>query len=105
MRDESSTKQDLSAGVGAHIPWRVVEVKALPGMRLAVRFADGVSGEVEMAKLIMAPNAGVFGRLRDPVEFARVGIEHGAVSWPGELDLAPDAMYDELKSSGRWVIE
>lgn len=23
--------------------------------------------------------------------------------WPGELDLAPDAMYDEIKANGHWV--
>jgi hypothetical protein len=25
--------------------------------------------------------------------------------WPGEIDLAPDAMYDEIKKQGRWVLE
>jgi hypothetical protein len=70
-----------------------------------VHFADGLSGEVELATLILGAHAGVFEQLRDPALFARVGIDHGAVSWPGELDLAPDAMHDEIKANGRWVIE
>ena len=40
-----------------------------------------------------------------PDVFAQVGIDHGAVTWPGEIDLAPDAMYDEIKASGQWVLE
>jgi hypothetical protein len=29
----------------------------------------------------------------------------GAVMWPGEIDLAPDAMYDEIRKEGRWAPE
>jgi hypothetical protein len=42
---------------------------------------------------------------RDPVLFAQAYVEYGAVIWPGEIDLAPDAMYDEIKKHGRWVPE
>jgi hypothetical protein len=35
--------------------------------------------------------------------FARVGVDHGAVTWPNGVDLAPDAMYDEIKAESRWV--
>jgi len=105
MRDESSSKQDPSAGLVSRIPWHVVEVRPLPGLRLAVRFADGLTGEVELANLILGPRAGIFEQLRDPALFARVRIDHGAVSWPGDIDLAPDAMHDEISASGQWVIE
>jgi hypothetical protein len=46
----------------------------------------------------------VFACLRDPDVFAQVGIDHGAVTWPGEIDLAPDAMYDEIKANGWWML-
>jgi hypothetical protein len=36
---------------------------------------------------------------------AQVSIDHGAVTWPGDIDLAPDAMYDEIKARGIWVVE
>ena len=26
-------------------------------------------------------------------------------SWPGDIDIAPDAMYREIKSKGTWVLE
>jgi Protein of unknown function (DUF2442) len=47
----------------------------------------------------------VFEPLRDPAEFAKVGIVMGAVQWPGGVDLAPDAMYDAIRERGIWTLE
>ena len=35
----------------------------------------------------------------------KVYVDHGVVTWPGELDLAPDAMHTEIKKHGSWVLE
>jgi hypothetical protein len=86
------------------MPWRVVEVAALDGFRLSVRFVDGTEGKVDLSGLIRSDRAGVFGRLADSSLFAQVFVEHGAVTWPGELDLAPDAMYEEIKKTGEWIL-
>jgi len=56
-----------------------------------------------MSALVRSPTAGVFVRLADPSLFAQVFVEHGAVTWPGEIDLAPDAMHAEIKKEGKWV--
>ena len=85
-------------------PWRVADVKPLPNYRLRVTFRDGITGEVDMAARVLSPRAGVFRVLRDPALFAQVGIVLGAVTWPGDIDLAPDAMYDEISARGRWVL-
>ena len=53
-----------------------------------------------MSRLVMSDNAGIFVQLRDPVLFAQAYVEYGAVGWPGEVDLAPDAMYDAIKNMG-----
>jgi hypothetical protein len=82
----------------------VVGVEVLPGYRLHVRFADGADGIVDASKLVLGANPGVFEVLRDPRAFAQVRVEHGAVTWPGELDLAPDAMHEEIVAHGRWEI-
>lgn len=34
--------------------------------------------------------------LRDEQFFSQVFIDYGAVAWPGEIDLAPDAMYAQI---------
>lgn len=109
MREQSTDAQDRSITVTPEIrprmPWRVVEVAPLDGFRLSVRFVDGTEGRVDLSGLIRSTRAGVFARLADSSVFAQVFIEHGVVTWPGELDLAPDAMYAEIKKSGEWVLK
>jgi hypothetical protein len=83
----------------------VSSVQALPGYRLAVRFTDGTAGEVDLSRRVASQKSGVFNKLRDPSLFAQVYLDYGAVTWPGEIDLAPDAMYDEIRAHGRGVLE
>ncbi len=101
MRTQSAAQQDTPVAVTPPIqprmPWRVASVDALPGFRLYIRFVDGTEGTVDLTALIQSPGAGVFASLVDPALFAQVFVEHGAVTWPGEIDLAPDAMYAEVK--------
>jgi hypothetical protein len=105
MRDEPDATEDSALELGDVPPWRVVEVRPLPGSRLAVRFADGTRGEADLSRLIAGQRAGVFAALRDAALFAQVHVDHGAVTWPGDIDLAPDAMYDEIRANGTWIIE
>lgn len=86
-------------------PWRVAEVRALPGYRLRVRFNDGTTGEVDMATFLGSDGAGVFAVLTDATLFARVDVVLGAVTWLDDLDLAPDTMYREIRDNGTWVVE
>jgi hypothetical protein len=87
-----------------HVPWRVIEALPRDGFCLHVRFMDGLEGIVDMAGLIHSSRADVFAQLADPSLFAQVFVEHGAVTWPGEIDLAPDAMHAEIKKTGKWVL-
>ena len=80
----------------------VVSVRPLGHLRLAVRFADKLSGEVELRDSFLY---GVFETLKDPEVFAQVRCDHGCVEWPGELDLAPDAMYNAIKQHGCWMLD
>lgn len=76
--------------------WRIVSVQALAGYRLEVEFADGTRGVLDYSGKLWGP---MFEPLRDPQRFAEVGLdEFGAVCWPNGADLAPDAMYQTLKS-------
>ena len=34
----------------------------------------------------------------------QVMVSLGAVTWPGDLDLSPDAMHREIKERGKWII-
>ena len=73
--------------------WEVIEVKVITHGCLHVRFADGLEGPV---RFLPSAYRGVFSRLLDPSEFAKATVNGYFVTWPGELDLAPDAMYRDI---------
>jgi hypothetical protein len=76
----------------------------MPGHRLRVRFNDGAEGMVEMADFINSTGAGVFAVLRDEAVFRQAKVALGAVTWPGDLDLAPDAMHRAIRKHGKWIV-
>lgn len=107
MFNKSTDQQDCApalTGNGFAIPWRVVAVAPSKNFSVIVRFVDGTQGTVHLFELIHSPRAGVFGVLADANLFAKVYVDKGAVTWPGDLDLAPDAMYVELKQNGIWKL-
>ncbi len=81
--------------------WDVVDVKPIAPLALRVQFADGTVGKVQFEPSYLT---GVFSTLRDPIIFQQAYISDGAVAWPGDLDLAPDAMYTAIKAQGEWVL-
>jgi hypothetical protein len=82
--------------------WNVVAVEPISSLVLTVRFADGTEGTVRFEPSHLT---GVFEALKDPTVFRQVRVELGAVTWPGDIDLAPDAMYREIKRTGEWVLQ
>ncbi|HEY4697368.1 MAG TPA: DUF2442 domain-containing protein [Gallionella sp.] len=103
MRTIADTEQNRAAGIEPQIPWRVTKVEALPSFRLHVQFVDGTKGMVDMASFLKR-DCGVFKALRNVEVFNAVHVEHGAVTWPEELDLAPDRMHDELQKAEVYVM-
>lgn len=77
------------------IPWQVTQLKVLSGHRLEVGFADGLSGVVDLSKERFE---GILAPLADETFFARACINGGVVAWPNGAEIAPDAMYDEVRS-------
>lgn len=72
----------------------IVQVKPLSDFRLFLKFNDGISGTVDLSSLA---GKGVFSSWLDNGCFEQVRItELGAVEWPGELDLCPNALYLRL---------
>jgi hypothetical protein len=82
--------------------WDVVEVKPEPGYRLFVRFKDGLEGFVQLRPEELT---GVLTSLLDTQFFKNVFITDGAVAWPGEIELAPDAMYTQVANQGPIRVE
>ena len=104
MRISSDAKENRTTELAVLTP-RVVGVSAHPDFKLSVEFADGLKGAVDCSAMIHGARAGVFETLRDPAVFTLAFVSHGAVAWPGDIDLAPDAMHAAVKSSGLWRLE
>ncbi len=81
--------------------WDIVEVTTNEYLTLSVRFADGLVGKVQFLPQRLR---GVFTALKDPTFFSKVFVNDGVVTWPGELDLAPDAMHEEISKNGEWIL-
>jgi len=88
-------------------PWRVTEVRVVDHGLLTVRFVDGTEGNVDMRELLQSDRVvgTLFEPLRESSLFSRAAAHLGVVEWPGEIDLAPDAMYDEIRAHGVWVLD
>jgi hypothetical protein len=68
---------------------KAVQVKAVEGYRIWLRYADGVEGEVDLSDL---SGRGVFRTWADRKVFEAVHVdESGAIVWNEELDLCPES--------------
>lgn len=101
MCPQAAAQEDLAVGLTPCAP-PVVSAEVSGPLTLSVSFQDGLHGTVRFEETHLD---GVFHALRDPRFFAQVSVQAGAVTWPGELDLAPDAMYDAIKQNGRWLLQ
>jgi hypothetical protein len=80
--------------------YAITDVEVIRFGVLALTFEDGLEGEVDLSGHIWGP---VFERVRTPEGFNEVYVnrELGTVTWPGEVDLAPDTLYIRVKT-GEW---
>jgi hypothetical protein len=82
----------------ARLP-QVTAVTVLEHWRLRVSFSDGITGDVDLSDL---KDAGAYWEpLRDPERFARAFVDPRSrtVAWPGDIDIASEALYEEAKKN------
>jgi len=81
---------------------RISECQPFDNLRVYLRFDNGVSGEVDLSHL---QGKGVFAAWDDPRVFKKVLVTtQGALEWPGEIDLCPDALYLRLTGASQGKI-
>ena len=76
--------------------WDVIEAHPIAPRILMVRFADGLSGTIQISREFCT---GVFQALLEDAAVAQAQVENGLVVWPNGLDLAPDTLYREIRNS------
>jgi hypothetical protein len=73
---------------------RPVNVAGLPGYKIRVSYADGVTGVIDLSDSV---GRGVFAQLKDESFFKQVHIgDHGQIAWSEEIEICPDAAYLEI---------
>jgi len=76
----------------------VIAVEPAGDYRLRLTFDDGIDGVVDLESRLWGP---MFESLRDPDVFVRVRVdrEAGTIVWPNGADLAPEALYEQVRRS------
>lgn len=69
----------------------VIRVDAKPDYSLHLTFENGEQRVFDMKSLM---NKKPFDQLRDPSRFAMAHVDYGTVVWPGNIDIAPETLYD-----------
>lgn len=80
---------------------KAVQASPLEGFRLWLKYEDGTEGIVDLGDLT---GRGVFEAWSEGNIFDAVAVsESGAIVWPGEIDLCPDALC--IRLTGRQEAE
>lgn len=69
----------------------VVKVQAQPDYKLVLEFENGERRLFDMAPIM---DKKPFGRLKQSNTFLAARVDYGTVVWPGNIDIAPETLYD-----------
>jgi hypothetical protein len=69
----------------------VKSVQACPDFQLLLTFANGEQRRFDMRPYLRYP---VFRRLENPGYFSLARVAYNTVVWPGDIDIAPETLYD-----------
>ncbi|MGH8558552.1 MAG: DUF2442 domain-containing protein [Methylococcales bacterium] len=68
----------------------VATVQALANHVLQLCFTNGEQKKFDMTPYLHYP---VFKKLQNPGFFRLARVEYGTVTWPGDIDIAPETLY------------
>lgn len=72
----------------------VVGVIAKPDYTLFLEFENGERRVFDMAPLM---DKKPFIQLKDSPLFTKASVDYGTVVWPGNIDIAPETLYDRSR--------
>ena len=70
----------------------ICQISTLPDYMMKLQFNNGETRLFNMKPYLGYP---VFRRLENPAFFSLARIDYGTVTWPGDIDIAPETLYDE----------
>ena len=70
----------------------VIAVKIEPNFQLDLEFANGERRRFDMRPLLQIRP---WNKIASRKLFERVRVDYGTIVWPGEIDIAPETLYDD----------
>lgn len=70
----------------------VVSVKPMPDFQIDLEYKNGERRLFDVRPLLAVKP---WNRIARPEVFSLVKVEYGTVVWPGEIDIAPETLYDD----------
>lgn len=73
---------------------KVIKATYLKDYSILIEFSDGTASEADFRGFIFARNQNpMTSQFKDQNLFAKVFVEHGTLSWFGEMDFDPSDLY------------
>jgi hypothetical protein len=69
----------------------IVKVEATPDYKLLLEFENGEKRIFDMTPYM---DKKPFAQLKGSPLFTKASVEYGTVIWPGNIDIAPETLYD-----------
>lgn len=94
-RRQKARQAELRRKLREHQLLDVIRVTPTPDFKLLLEFENGEHRVFDMVPLM---NKKPFDKLRDPARFTQASVDYGTVVWPGNIDIAPETLYDRSKA-------
>jgi len=72
----------------------IIKVEAKPHYMLHLEFENGEKRVFDMSPYM---DKKPFVQLKDSSLFALASVDYGTVVWPGDIDIAPETLYDRSR--------
>jgi len=70
----------------------VISVKTKPNFRLILEFENGEIRQFDMTAFL---NKKPFNKIANTQIFNQVKVQYGTLIWPGNIDIAPETLYEK----------
>ena len=77
---------------GGEVLW-IAEAEYLDDYEIRLEFSDGREGVVNLREMIMSDHRPIVRQLEDVELFKNFQLVHDTITWPNDLDLAPEYLY------------
>ena len=74
-----------------------VDVFTAGNKTLIVTFANGEARRFDVTPLLQRK---CYAKLNDPLVFAQASVQNGCVTWPDDVDIDPDWLYEDSVAVG-----